>query len=222
MTAGTGPSTGSMTGLGQAFQTIAINPKEIVCDLLTKDMVTKKGIVIQFLNSNSVGATTMVGVTRISLNDPRRIPAYIVRNANINRQHAVHALQVHFCMTLCSAGVLETLSPEDYSISFSWASLSEEGRLLTQHNKPDLGLGYGVCDEVLQPILMSKYDEYPVYVLNCYIMLQDPSRQVPPSSAKPRKKKPPVAGHPLRRNKITEVPTCRTTALNRSLFLTKI
>jgi len=106
MTAGTGPSNGSMAGLGQAFQTIAINPKEIVCDLLTKDMVTKKGIVIQFLNSNSVGATTMVGVTRISLNDPRRIPAYIMRNASIIRQHAVHALQVHFRMTLCSAGVL--------------------------------------------------------------------------------------------------------------------
>jgi len=177
MTAGTGPSNGSMAGLGQAFQTIAINPKEIVCDLLTKDMVTKKGIVIQFLNSNSVGATTMVGVTRISLNDPRRIPAYIMRNASIIRQHAVHALQTHFRMTLCSAGVLETLSPEDYSISFSWASLSEEGRLLTQHNKPDLGLGYGVCDEVLQPIMMSKCDEYPVYVLNCFVQLQDPSRR---------------------------------------------
>ncbi len=124
-------------------------------------------------------------------------------------------------MTLCSAGVLETLSPEDYSISFSWASLSEEGRLLTQYNKPDLGLGYGVCDEVLQPIMMSKCDEYPVYVLNCYIQLQDPSRRSTTVIRKAKEEEAAAAGPPLPRNKTMEVPIFNTASLSKSLSLTK-
>jgi hypothetical protein len=159
------------------FETVTIRPKEIVCDLLPMEMVTKKGIVLQFLNQNSQGATSMIGVSRIGLNDPRRIPAYLMRNLGVIRQHAVRALQVHFRLTLCSTGVLETLNPEDYSISFSWASLSEFGRSLAQYNRPDLGIGYGVCDGVLQPIRMSKTDPEPVYVLNVHIQLQDPAKR---------------------------------------------
>jgi hypothetical protein len=163
MAAGARSYTGSMQGLGQAFQTITIRPKEVVCDLLTHDMVTKKGIVFQFLNSNSVGTTT--GVTLIGLNNPRRIPAYIGQNIGIIRLHAVHTLQVHFLMTLCSAGIMETLSPEDYYVSFSWASLSEYRPSLSQHRKLDLGIGYGVCNVFVFPkfllIILIVYWSYP-------------------------------------------------------------
>jgi len=72
---------------------------------------------------------------------------------------------------------LETLNPEDYSISFSWASLSEFGRSLAQYSRPDLGVGYGVCVGVLQPIQMSKTDPELVYVLNVHIQLQEPAKR---------------------------------------------
>ncbi len=187
------------------FETVTIKPKELVCDLLPMEMITKKGIILQFLNQNSQGATSMIGVSRIGLNDPRRMPAYVMRNLGVIRQHAVRALQTHFRLTLCATGVLETLNPEDYSISFSWASLSEFGRSLTQYNRPDLGIGYGLCDGVLQPIRMSRTDPEPVYVLNVHIQLQDASKrstavikkakdealaraqQLPPSAKKPNK-----------------------------------
>ena len=119
----------------------------------------------------------MIGVTRISPTDPRKVPAFLQRNVAIIRQHAVAALQTHFKLTLCSAGALETLAPEDFSISFSWASLTEAGRSLAQHGKPDLALGYGLCDGFVQPLLASRHDPHPVCVLNAFIQLQDPSRR---------------------------------------------
>ena len=172
------PNTPSGAGnLHDDFTLLQLRGKDVICDFVTKEMVTKKGIILQFINQNSTGATTMVGVTRIGLSDPRKMPAFLQRNVGIIRQHAVAALQTHFKLTLCSAGVLETLSPEDYSISFSWASVTEAGRSLTLHGKPDLALGYGVCDQYVQPLLASRNDPHPVCVLNVFIQLQDPSRR---------------------------------------------
>lgn len=169
---GSGPSQ-----IAESFTLLQLKHREVVCEHLDVEMLTKKGIVLQYLNNNASGATTMVGVTRIGLVDPRRMPAYVARNHAIIRQHAVAALQRHFRLTLCSTGVMEVLSPEDYSITYSWASLSEAGRSLTQHGKPDLGLGYAVCDQLLQPVLVSRNDPHPVCVLNVFVQLQDASRR---------------------------------------------
>ena len=171
------PNTPTIRNLEDNFTLIQLREKDVVCDFVPKEMLTKRGIIIQFINSNSSGATTMVGVTRIGLADPRKMPAFLQRNVAIIRQHAVSALQTHFRLTLCSTGVLETLSPEDYSISFSWASITEAGRSLTLHGKPDLALGYGLCDQYVQPMLASRNDPHPVCVLNAFIQLQDPARR---------------------------------------------
>jgi len=166
-----------VSGVDTSFQLMTLRHKDLACNALGMEMLTRKGIVLQYLNTNCTGATTMIGVTRIGLADPRKMPAYIERNLSIIRQHAVAALHHHFKSTLCSAGVLEVLSPEDFSISFSWASITEEGRSLTQHGKPDLALGYAVCDRLLKPILISRNDPHPVCVLNVFVQLQEPSRR---------------------------------------------
>jgi hypothetical protein len=74
---------------GSKFETVAIQLKEIVCNLLPIEMVTKKGNVLQFLNQNLPGSTSMIAVLRIGLNDPRRNPAYVMCNLGVIRQHAV-------------------------------------------------------------------------------------------------------------------------------------
>ena len=183
-TSGNGTGTNSipmaglnLTGPNIAFEKVSIRPKEIVCDSLPMEMITKKGIILQYLNSNSAGATTMIGVTRIGLKDPRRMPAYVERNLSIIRQHAVAALQRHFRTTLCSTGVLESLTPEDYSVSFSWASVSPIGRALTLHGKPDLCLGYALCEQLVAPVWVSRDDPEPTHILNVFIQLQDATRR---------------------------------------------
>ena len=175
-----GPSHGSIPGLhgiGQSFQLMQLKQKDLICDHLDSAMLNKKGIIFQYINSNSTGSTTMIGVTRIAITDARKIPSYVTRNVNIIRQHAVIALQRHMQLTQCATGVLETLCPEDYSISFSWASVTEAGRALTQNQKPDLALGYAVCEEYVAPVLASRYDPQPVCVLNVFIQLQEASRR---------------------------------------------
>ena len=166
-----------LQGIGQTFQLMQLKQKDIICDHLDSAMLNKKGIIFQYLNSNSSGSTTMIGVTRISLTDPRKIPSYVTRHVQVIRQHAVIALQRHMQLTQCATGALETLCPEDYSISFSWASVTDAGRALTQNQKPDLALGYAVCEEYVAPVLASRYDPHPVCVLNVFIQLLEASRR---------------------------------------------
>ena len=173
-------STGSPNvdqSLAKPFTRVSLRIKEMVCSQLGEEMITRNGIILQYLNSNSSGATTMIGVTRVGLKDPRKMPAYIERNLSIIRQHAVAALNRHFKLTLCATGVLETLSPEDYSISFSWASISPMARSLTQHGKPDLALGYANCEQFVVPVWATMDDPEPTYVLNVFITLQEPTRR---------------------------------------------
>jgi hypothetical protein len=163
--------------LTKPFTRVSLKTKEMVCGQLGEEMITRNGIILQYLNSNSSGSTTMVGVTRIGLKDPRKMPAYVERNLSIIRQHAVAALNRHFKLTLCATGILETLSPEDYSISFSWASISPVARSLTQHGKPDLALGYATCEQFVVPVWATREDPEPTYVLNVFITLQEPARR---------------------------------------------
>jgi len=166
-----------ISGVSKQFQLMQLNPKDLVCEFLDESMIAKKGIILQYINSNSSGATTMIGVTRIGLTDQRKMPAYVARNVSIIRQHAVAVLQRHLRLTQCATGVLEQLCPDDFSISFSWASLTPAGRSLTQYGKPDLGLGFAMCEGYVAPMMASASDPEPVCVLNVYIQLQEPSRR---------------------------------------------
>lgn len=170
-------SSDPMYNLNDAFQRISLQPKEYVCEFYDKEVVQKKGVVFQYINSNSTGASTAVGVTRINVTDPRKVPQYISRNLTTIRQHAVAALQNHMRLTLCATGILEKLTHEDFSISFSWASLTDAGRSLCLPGRSDLALGYAACDALLMPILLSKEDQFPTYVVNVHIYLQDPTRR---------------------------------------------
>ena len=172
--------------LNDAFQRISLQPKEYVCEFYEKEVVHKKGIVFQYINTNSTGATTAVGVTRINVTDPRKVPQYISRNLATIRQHAVSALQIHMRHTLCAAGILEKLTHEDFSISFSWASLTDAGRSLCLPGRSDLALGYAACDNLLMPILLSREDPFPTYVVNVHIYLLDLTRRSTAVLAKAR------------------------------------
>jgi hypothetical protein len=69
------------------------------------------------------------------------------------------------------------LTPEDYSVSFSWASVSPIGRSLTLHGKPDLCLGYALCEQLVAPVWVSRDDPEPTHILNVFIQLQDATRR---------------------------------------------
>ena len=174
------------SSLEQAFSALKLKPNEYVCEFYDLEVVMKNGIVLQYINTNHTGATCMIGATRIGAVDPRRIPIYLSRNLSTIRQHAVSVLRTHFRHTLCSTGVLEKLSPEDYSISFSWASVTEAGRQLHPFGKSDLPLCYAGMDQLVSPIWLSQSDPHPTYVVNVYIQLLEANRRSPAVVAKAR------------------------------------
>lgn len=84
------------------------------------------GIVIQFINNNSVDAATIIGGVRLEERDIRKIPAYLFKYEDIFRIHAIRYLQRHMIKTQCCAGLGEKLTSDDYSLSFMVANLSDE------------------------------------------------------------------------------------------------
>ena len=177
LNAATGSSSPSAE-LDRAFQMLHLRPKEFVCEFFDIEMVTKRGVVLQYLNNNSTGSTCMVGSTRINICDPRKVPLYLARNISIIRQHAVSCLRLHFKNTLCSAGAMEKLTTEDFSISFSWASVTDAGRALNPKGQSELPLGYAAYDCLVAPVWLTRSDPGPMYIINVHIYLQEPMRRV--------------------------------------------
>ena len=174
----------NVSNLEQAFQQLKLKPNEFVCEFYDLELVVKNGIVLQYINTNHTGATCMIGATRIGAVDPRKIPIYLSRNIATIRQHAVSVLRTHFRHTLCSTGILERLTPDDYSISFSWASVTEAGRQLHPFGKSDLPLCYAAMDQLVAPIWLCQSDPHPTYVVNVYIQLLESTRRAPTVIAK--------------------------------------
>ena len=88
--------TSNTASLEQAFSALKLKPNKYVCEFYDLEVVMKKGIVLQYINTNHTGATCMIGATRIGAVDPRRIPIYLPRNLSKIRQHAVSILRTHF------------------------------------------------------------------------------------------------------------------------------
>ena len=171
-------SSSPSTELDRAFQMMQLRPKEFVCEFYDLEMATKKGVVLQYINNNAAGSACMIGSTRINIVDPRKVPLYLARNMSIIRQHAVSTLKIHFKNTLCAAGALEKLSADDFSISFSWASITDAGRSLNPRGLSELPLGYAAYEYLVAPMWLSRADPGPSYVVNVHIYLQEPMRRI--------------------------------------------
>ena len=164
--------------VGEGFQQLKLKEKDYVSEYFDADMIHRPGVILQYVNMNGVGATNMIGASRISVTDPRKVPAYLSRNKTVIRQHAVGILKGHFDDTQCSTGVNESLLHEDYSISFSWASISEEGRRLNPFGRNELPLAYAAFDNWIEPNHTHTSDPHSfVYVVNVWIMLQEPGKR---------------------------------------------
>jgi hypothetical protein len=168
---------GTASGLGEGFSQLQLKSKEIFCDYLESEMLHRKGCILQYVNLNSIGATNMIGATRINVTDARKVPMYLWKNKMMIRQHAVLSLQQHLLETQCSTGVTEVLTVEDYSLSFSWASITEEGRSLNPFGRSELPLAFAAFNKLVAPRPVSSDDKEGSLVVNVFIMLQEPAKR---------------------------------------------
>jgi hypothetical protein len=166
-----------MLPLELGFAKLQLKPAEYKCDYLDTEMISRKGCIIQYVNHNQLGAAKVIGATRTGVMDPRKVPLYLQKYKDVIKAHAVATLQTHLLDIQCSTGILESIPVEDYSISFTWASVSEEGRTLNPEGKPELPLAFAAFDNWVIPRQPCRGDLAGVYVVNAYIMLQESVRR---------------------------------------------
>jgi hypothetical protein len=65
-------------------------------DLVDDSIFDKRGILVQFLNSNCTGSPHVFGGMRLAILDIKKVPAYQTKNRRQIKQHTVKALMKHF------------------------------------------------------------------------------------------------------------------------------
>jgi hypothetical protein len=89
-------------------------------------------------------------------------------------------LRRHLLDTQCPAGLHEELTHEDYSISYSVSSLSEEGRRAVPQGRNEAPLHFLLHPKWVQPSILEEKDDGSVddaHLINVYVHLLDSTRR---------------------------------------------
>ena len=161
----------------QPFQRVNLADEEVVCEYVHSSMMKANGVIIQYFNANATGATTHIGGVRIGLLDVRKAPAYVSKHKVALKQHGIRMLAKHLLDTQCAAGAGETLSIDDYGISFSLASVSPAGVALNPTRRHEGPLFFCLFSGLTDPTCLSEVSweegkaSEVAHVLNAYIHL---------------------------------------------------
>ena len=156
---------------------LSLTEDEMRSDYVHPSFFTKKGVIIQFVNGNCPGTTSMIGGIRLSITDIRKIPAYIFKYKQQIKAHAVRSLLRHFKEMQCGLGATEALCSDDYGLAFSVASLSLNGIALNPGSRNEGPLFYCHCPALLGPTMIKDADWQQgidadvTYVINAYVHL---------------------------------------------------
>ena len=149
-------------------------------DLVDNSILDKKGILVQFLNSNCTGSPHVFGGMRLSILDIRRVPAYLSKYKRLIKQHAVHALMQHFKEMQCSVGATEELNTDDFGMTFTVATVTGHGALLNPGKRQEGPLFFCHFPALIDPVVLTQADwgthteGEAVHMVNCYISLPPP------------------------------------------------
>ena len=142
--------------------------------VLDRSMYKKRGMIIQFINTNTSGSSSMIGGIRLSLDDTRKAPCHLMTCYENIRNYGVGLLSRNFTATNCNVGVLETLSNEDYGLTFTVASLSILGKKLNPNRRHEGPLFYCAFEGLTEPVFLNPIDENlsdQAFFFNAYIYL---------------------------------------------------
>lgn len=157
---------------------------DMKCDYVDDTFFTKSGVIMQFINGNCPGSPSTIGGMRLALTDVKKLPAYIARNRGSIKVHALRYLNRHLKEMQCSIGATECLKAEDYGMSFSIASVTNNGAMLNPARRNEGPLFYCMFSGLVSPVLVQNADwddqtsrDEMAYVVNCYIHLLPASQR---------------------------------------------
>ena len=157
-----------------------ISEGEYCCDYISADIYQHRGVLLQFINQNCADAATIIGGVRLPISDIRLIPAYLARNRQLVKQHAVRQLQRHLVETQSAAGATDLLCLDDYGMTYSLASVSKQARALNPLGKQEGPLLYCMFPRLNAPITLYFNQDgsaEKAHVVNVYIHLYDVNRR---------------------------------------------
>jgi hypothetical protein len=150
-------------------------------DLVDDSIFDKKGILVQFLNSNCTGSPHVFGGMRLAILDIKKVNAYLAKYKRlIIKQHAVKALMRHFSKMQCSARAAKTLGLNDFGMTFTVATVTRHGALLNPGKRQEGPPLFCHFPSLVDPVVLTHTDwgtnteGEAVHVINCYIMLPPP------------------------------------------------
>ena len=167
----------------QPFHKVQLTDTEVLCEYVHSSFLNRDGIIINFINSNATGATTMIGGVRIGLTDIRKAPAYCSKYKKGIKDHGIRMLSLHFIDTQCGAGATEVLYSDDYGISFAVASVSGTGLTLNPTRRNEGPMWFCLYTGLVEPTCLSEvsWDEgkatESVYIINAYLHLLPQSQR---------------------------------------------
>ncbi len=163
------------------FQALSIEVNdELRSDLVDNSIFDKRGILIQFLNSNCTGSPHVFGGMRLSISDINKVPAYLSKYRRLIKQHAVHALMQHFKEMQCGVGAAEELCTDDFGMTFTVATVTGHGALLNPGKRQEGPLFFCHFPALVDPVILTHADwgtrteGESVHMINCYISLPPP------------------------------------------------
>lgn len=170
----TSVATTAETDLQREVRLLELEQRELECSFTERSMFEKKGVILQFINNNCTGATSLIGGIRLALEDIRKVPAYLDRHANRIKHYAVTCLDRHIKANQCPIGAGEFLAQEDYGISFSLASVSPQGAAAHPAKRAEGQLFFCLFPGLSQPMHLGVNpdgtDEY-AHMVNVFVHL---------------------------------------------------
>ena len=156
---------------------LALSEEEVKSDLVDDSFHKKRGMFIQFLNQGCPGTPMVIGGIRINCSDIRKAPAYLSRNRRLIKQHATRCLMKHFQDMQSGAGANETLTVDDFGMTFSVASVSQIGATLNPSRRQEGPMFFCHFPALVEATTLVHQDwnnrllGEAVHVINAYISL---------------------------------------------------
>jgi hypothetical protein len=166
--------------VNDGIKSMSILATDAVCQYVDISLILYSGIYLQFVNLNATGSATMIGGVRIQLKDITKVPKYLSTNKSTILQWGASYLVQHLLDTQCPAAANEVITYEDFSISFSVATLSDEGRRLNPMGRNEGPVHFCVHPGLLQPAVLGRFTNGSIdeaHAINLYVhLLEAPKR----------------------------------------------
>ena len=150
------------------------------CDYVSSEIYRNRGPLLQFINQNCADAATIIGGARLPSMDVRLIPAYLARNRQLVKAHAVRQLNRHLIETQSAAGANESLCPDDYGMTYMLATISKAARAHHPLARQEGPLFYCMYPRMNSPATLfinADGSAEKVHIINVYVHLYDVNRR---------------------------------------------